>query len=106
MWQRKLRFWQQVALLVCAMNLLPFVSADYKLLYLFLPLFLFINEPDAGRLDKIYCLLFGLLLVPKAYGHLVKLPEAHWGILINPLLMVCLVVAIILSQSDRTRPSV
>ena len=36
MWRRKLYFWQQVALLICAMNLLPFVSADYKLLYLFL----------------------------------------------------------------------
>ena len=36
-------FWKKVAILVVAMLLLPHVSADYKLIHIFLPLFLFIN---------------------------------------------------------------
>jgi len=32
-------FWKRAALLICALNLFPQVSGDYKLLYIFIPLF-------------------------------------------------------------------
>ena len=107
MWQRKPLFWQQVALLVCAMNLLPFVSGDYKLLYLSVPLLLFINEPCGGRRDGVYCCLFGLLLVPKAYGHVPRFLEASFGIIINPILMMCLVAVILRDPRNQlaSRPT-
>ena len=44
-----------------SMLLLPQLSGDYKLIHLFLPLFLFINAP--GRQDLFYALAFGLLLI-------------------------------------------
>ncbi len=79
--------WRKVALLVCALNLLPIVSGDYKLLYLFVPLYLFINKEELNRLDWLYAVLFGLLLIPKNYYRIPSLPEANVGVLLNPLLM-------------------
>jgi hypothetical protein len=94
-------WWQQLALLVCAMNLLPFVSTDYKLLYLIFPALAWINAPSAAgktshsrRYDTIIGSLFALLLVPKNIGH-------PWGdeislaSVFNPLLMLALCAAII-----------
>ena len=79
--------WRKVTLLVCALNLLPIVSGDYKLLYLFVPLYLFINKEELHRMDWVYAVLFGLLLIPKNYYRIPSLPEANLGVLLNPLLM-------------------
>jgi hypothetical protein len=65
-------FWKKISVLVIAMLLLPQVSADYKLIHLFVPLFLFINAPRQSRLDWVYLALFGLLLIPKDYFLLSK----------------------------------
>jgi hypothetical protein len=59
--------WRRTALLVFAMLLLPHISADYKLLHLYLPLFLFVNSASRSRLDHLFVVLFGLLLIPKDY---------------------------------------
>jgi hypothetical protein len=60
-------FWKSVALLTFAMLLLPNISADYKLLHILLPLFLFINSKEVGKLDYFYLLMFAMLLIPKGY---------------------------------------
>jgi hypothetical protein len=102
-----LPWWAQMALLVSAMNLLPFFSADYKLLHIFLPLFAWINitsaealpqapthqasRSDSVQSDKITGALFALLLTPKNIGH----PwgdEISLGSILNPLLLVALCV--------------
>ena len=70
-------FWKKIALLVFSMNLFPFVSGDYKLIHIFLPLFLFINDENKNRFDWLYAVLFGLLLVPKAYVHYPLNPYYH-----------------------------
>lgn len=79
-------YWKRIALIVLAMNLLPPVSADYKLLDLFIPLFLFLNAGAGGRGDRAYCILFALLLVPKNFyplhGSLISV-----SVVLNPLLM-------------------
>lgn len=62
--------WRRVALLVFAMLLLPQISGDYKLIHLYLPLFLFILTDDYSRLDYFYLLGFGLLMIPKDYYYL------------------------------------
>jgi hypothetical protein len=90
-------FWKRAALLICALNLFPQVSGDYKLLYIFIPLFLFINQTDHEKLDWSYLILFGLLLIPKDYYHLPVYPEASLSVLLNPLLMLTLVTLIISS---------
>ncbi len=62
-------FWRQVALLIFAMLLLPQISADYKLIHIYLPLFLFILSEEHSGLDFIYLMFFGLLMIPKDYAY-------------------------------------
>jgi len=93
LWEKD--FWKKVALLVLAMDLLTNRGYDYKLLYLYIPLFLFINTLRREKLDLLYAVLFGLLLIPKAYYHFPALPEANISILLNPLLMLGLMFVII-----------
>jgi len=90
-------FWRKTALLVCALNLFPQVSGDYKLLHIFIPLFLFINQAEHEKLDWFYLIVFGLLLIPKDYYHLSALPEASVSVLLDPLLMLALVILIMSS---------
>ena len=89
------RFWKKVALLVFSMNLFPFVSGDYKLIHIFIPLFLFVNSDDTDKFDLLYAILFGLLLIPKAYLHYNSNPEITSSVIINPLLMVFFMIFII-----------
>jgi tetratricopeptide (TPR) repeat protein len=65
----KADLWKKVALLTFAALLFPHVSADYKLIHLFLPLVLFINAPGGFRHDKLFTWFFGLLLIPKSYHY-------------------------------------
>ena len=95
-------YWKRVALLVFAMNLLPYISGDYKLLHIFLPMFLFMNTGVPKRLDKLYAILFGLLLIPKAYYHFPFTStfvnfgfEANSAIILNPLLMLTFTIIIV-----------
>ncbi|MCX5848666.1 MAG: glycosyltransferase family 87 protein [Deltaproteobacteria bacterium] len=60
-------FWKKVMLLVIAMLLFPYISCDYKLILLFLPLFLFINSTKVQKSDLFYVIMFSLLLIPKDY---------------------------------------
>jgi hypothetical protein len=59
--------WKRTALLVIALLVLPPLSTEYKLVYLLIPMFLFVNSAEKSRADAIYALLFGLLLIPKDY---------------------------------------
>ena len=62
--------WRRVTILVLVMLLLPPISADYKLLLIYLPLYLFVNSERRSRLDAAFLAVFGLLLVPKSYYYL------------------------------------
>ncbi len=91
----RMKLWQKVALLVSAMNLLPFVCADYRLIHLFIPLFLFLREEEPVWGDKFYCIVFALLLMPKGFLYfsfdpvfLMKPLEVSLSPLRNPLLCV------------------
>lgn len=97
-------FWKKTALAVCSLNLLPVVSGDYKLLHIFIPLFLFINTSEQSKYDIVYVLLFGLLLIPKGYYHLPTLPEANIAILLNPVLMLLMVLSIIFGRQVNKLP--
>lgn len=95
-------FWKKIALLVFSMNILPFVSADYKLLHIFIPLFLFINKKEADKYDLVYVILFSLLLIPKNYYNfmlpsIIPAPEANPGIILNPLIMLAMSALIIMN---------
>ncbi len=67
------QLWRRVAILVLVMLLLPPLSADYKLLLIYLPLYLFIDCDERSRLDPAFLAIFGLLLIPKDYGYVSSL---------------------------------
>jgi len=93
--------WKKAALLVFAMLLFPPVSADYKLLHLFLPMFLFFNARAKSRADVFYALAFGLLLIPKDYYLLSDIMsdaltyDISIAVLLNPIIMLVVGVLII-----------
>jgi hypothetical protein len=90
-------FWKKVACLVMMMNLFPFTSTDYKLLYIFIPLFLFINYPKKEKYDLVFIILFSLLLIPKDYLYFNNWPLATFNVVINPIIMTLILIIIIWS---------
>lgn len=58
-------FWKQVSLLTLYMLLTPYLVVDYKLILLFVPVWLFINAKESSGFDMVYTVLFGLLFIPK-----------------------------------------
>jgi len=104
----RMAFWKKIALLVCCMNMLPYICGDYRLIHLFIPMLLFLCEKQTEEGDKIFCALFGLLLIPKGFMHLVFDPvfainpyEVSEGVVFNPLLMLALVLLIAFSVLRR-----
>lgn len=61
------QLWRQVAILSIVMVVFPQISGGYRLLYMFIPLFLFFRNEQTSRGDYLYTVLFGLLLIPKSY---------------------------------------
>jgi hypothetical protein len=101
--------WKRVALLVIAMLLLQQLAADYKVIHLLIPLFLFVNSTKMTRVDPIYALIFGLLLIPKDYYLLPKtvselgVHDISISILLNPAIMLLMASMIIVSGLRRWR---
>ncbi len=90
---REETLWKRVALLSFAMILLPQVSGDYKLIHVLFPLALFISSPEEERRAPLYALLFGLLLVPKAFFWIKG--DINIGVVLNPLLMTVMIFLIL-----------
>jgi hypothetical protein len=59
--------WRRAALLVFAILLRPHNSADCRLLHSYLPLSLFVTSASRSRLDHLFVVQSGLLLIPKDY---------------------------------------
>lgn len=101
-WQEKI-FWKKISLLAFLMLLLPYIIGDYKLIFLFVPIWLFLNTKEQSKFDGIYTVLFGLLLIPKKifffWVHKYGLMQlVTYGILINPLIMLLFIGLIIFEQ--------
>jgi len=80
------QFWKIIALITFLMLLLPPLSNDYRLLYIFLPIAFFVNDNRETKNDLIYTILFGLLLIPKSYILAPDMPGV--GVIIEPMLMI------------------
>ena len=50
----KTPLWQKVAIVVFCMNLLPYIGGGYRLLYLFIPLLMFLAFEEKDKLDMVY----------------------------------------------------
>ena len=93
--------WKRVALLVFSMLLLPQLSGDYKLIHIYLPMFLFILSIDSSRLDILYLGMFGLLMIPKDHAYLPNVysealnPDISISVMINILLILLMATLIV-----------
>jgi hypothetical protein len=83
--------WKKIFLLVAMILLLPQVSFDHKLLHIYIPLLLFINYPKKERYDMLYCVLFGLLLIPKDYIILQAYIGMSISSVLNPMILLAMV---------------
>jgi hypothetical protein len=98
--RQRYALWQEVALLTIAMLVLPEVSFDYKLIHLLLPLGLFLAAPPAAS-DDFHVLLFGLLLIPKAYFWLGG--DISVAVIVNPLILTMLAISVLARPAVSAR---
>lgn len=102
-WREK-TFWKQLTLLICNFLLLPYCTYDYKLIFLLIPIWLFINQKEKTKFDFHYLILFAFLLIPK--NIIIEFPYIHNGLtnwlslsaIINPIIMILLSLLIIQEQ--------
>jgi hypothetical protein len=91
--------WKKVALLVGAMLLFPHISFDYKLMLVFIPMFLFLNSDEKSGCNLLYVLVFGLLLIPKAYYFFPNIISnsrlLSISVLLNPLILSVMMFTIV-----------
>jgi len=99
--------WKRVTLLIFSMLLLPTISADYKLLHVFILLYLFLNTKNPQKFDVLYLLLFGLLLIPKDFYYFTAVISEAAGnydisisVAINILTMI-VISALIMTSGTR-----
>lgn len=99
-WREKV-FWKQTALLIAYLLVIPHVIFNYKLIFLFIPLWLFIISEKKSRFDLAYSIIFGLLLIPKKFlpvFYSSKIFFLHLGSILDPLLLLTLMGLIIFEQ--------
>ena len=71
------------------------MSGGYKLLHLFIPLWLFINDKNISRYDLFYVISFGLLLIPKDYLYFAFDRIYTISIILDPTIITAMMVMII-----------
>lgn len=99
-WREK-TFWKRISLITLYMLLVPQSVYDYKLIFLFVPIYLFVNAQKQTKSDLIYTILFGLLLIPKHYfiiDLMDKINNLSISMFINPIVMLMIISLIIREQ--------
>lgn len=100
-WREKM-FWKQISMLSLYMLTMPYLVNDYKLIFLFVPIWLFVNSKEKSKFDIVYSILFGLLFIPKNIIIQYHMPlEDLWfslSIVINPIIMIIFMGLIIYEQ--------
>lgn len=98
-------FWKSYALLTFSILLLPFISFDYRLLLIFIPLYIFIKSSDRTfKNDLFYTITFALLLIPKNFFFILIVEHVSIGLLLNRLIMI-LMSAFIIWEGLKNRKS-
>lgn len=103
---REKTYWKTITLLTLHMLLVPYIICDYKLIFLFVPIWLFANAEEKTGFDVVYTILFGLLLIPKKiftlWIHTGTVSQlVTYGVIINPIIMMLFVGLIIYEQFKK-----
>ena len=84
-------------------------SADYRLINIFIPLYLFIHSKEHTKLDLFYAIMFALLLIPKDYYFLPGVisdsgaGETSISVVFNVVIMLVMMLVIIESGVAKWR---
>jgi hypothetical protein len=92
-----IKYWQKTFLLIAVILLVPPVSFDYKLLSLYVPLFLFLKEQRNSPLDWLYLIGFTILFIPKAYFYIVT--DISIAVPINCITLLLMSILIIANSA-------
>ncbi len=103
-------FWKQISLLTLYMLLMPYLTNDYKLIFFFVPIWLFVNAKEKTRFDLIYAVLFGLLLISKNIIIPYDISNINFwfslSVIINPLIMIVFIGLIIFEQFKEKKKKI
>jgi hypothetical protein len=86
-------FWKNIFLIISMFILLPHVSFDYKLLYIIIPLILFLQNTHLENRSTIFSILLSLLMIPNSYFYFIS--DVSIGVIINPILILTISFLII-----------
>jgi hypothetical protein len=86
--RRESVLWRATTLITIAILLLPDVSYDYTLIYLFVPIALFVRQERVDGLQRKIAVVFGLLLAPHAYWYIDGSLISTQTFITAPLLLV------------------
>jgi Glycosyltransferase family 87 len=100
---RETEFWRKICLLTLCLDLLPYTSTDYKLIYPVLAAYLFINKRAAEPSDPYVAILFGLIVIPKGYFTIGSIAYKTVGIAATPALMTVLLAWLIFTSPRSLR---
>jgi hypothetical protein len=87
LWGRPQPLWKVMAVLSIFIVLLPIASHDYRLIFLLVPMMMYLANDERTSNDLFIVILLGLLLIPKNYYKI--------GMVLNPLLLIGLLVSVI-----------
>jgi hypothetical protein len=94
--------WKSTTLLTILCMIVPAAAYDYRLILMFVPVYLFINySTTRGLTDIFYCVCFGLLLIPKDY--IIISEDISISVWINPLIMFIMVGVIMCDRKSDTK---
>lgn len=84
--KKNLSGWMNYFLLTTILLLFPHVSFDYKLIFIYIPLIAFLKESKSSGIDRLYSILFALLLIPHNYFYFYK--DISVAVIIYPVILV------------------
>jgi hypothetical protein len=88
--------WKKVLLLTFSMIILPQVGFSYKLISVYLPLYAFANSQKNSqtsiKFNMAYCILFGLLLIPKEFQNVAG---ESISVMLNPGIMLTMMLLVV-----------
>jgi len=94
--------WKRVLIAMVPALLLPYVSADYTLIHMYFPLVFFLNVPRSSRWDRIYVILFAILLMPVDYYYLTIYHDGvSISVIIYPLALLALLLLAIIDRATK-----
>ena len=85
------------------MLLFPITSQDYKLLYVFIPLTMYLNQSKLIRYEVLYFFCFLFLIIPKDYFYFNNDPYTNSNNLINTLCLLILLGLSFIPEDERNK---